>query len=255
VTTISIVIPAYNERDTIVELLTKVRSQEVEGVSFEVIVVDDGSKDGTVELLAENPALYDRLIRRSANGGKGAAVIDALKVATGDYVLFQDADLEYDPAEYAVLARPVLEMGAEVVMGSRLIAPRFVRVHYFWNKVGNRLITLLFNMLNNTTFTDIYSCYLLYRRDLVDPLRLKHNGWDQQAEILGLAIRRAEVSYEVPISYYGRTYEEGKKIRPHHALGVFLTIVTTRFRSSLPLPDSAPMAPPRWSFRRSPGRD
>jgi len=213
---ITVLMPAYNEAATIVGMLERVRAQALDGVVFEVLVVDDGSTDDTPALLAARPELYDHLLRLPVNGGKGAAVRAGLDAASGDFVLFQDADLEYDPTDYASLLRPVLRHGADLVMGSRLIAPEYTRVHYFWHKVGNRCITLLFNVLNNTTFTDIYSCYLLLRRSLVDPARLAADGWGQQAEILSLAMARARVIYEVPISYHGRTRPEsrGRQDRP-----------------------------------------
>jgi glycosyltransferase involved in cell wall biosynthesis len=169
------------------------------------------------------------LIKQPRNGGKGAAVREGLRRATGDYVLFQDADLEYSPSEYATLLYPVQRFDAEVVMGSRFMAPRYARVAYFWHKLGNVMITLLFNVLFNTTFSDIYSCYLLYRRDLVDPEALRSDGWEQHAEILATAAQRAKVLYEVPISYHGRSYEEGKKIRAHHSIAVILMIIRKRF--------------------------
>ena len=225
---LTILIPAYNEEATILELLGRVADQTIEGVEIEVLVVDDGSTDRTVELLEQNPGLYTRLIKRPRNGGKGAAVRDGLREATGDYVLFQDADLEYDPAEYTRLLMPVLKHDADIVMGSRMLAPPYTRVSYFWHKVGNRLITFVFNILNNTTFTDVYSCYLLYRRDLVDPKDLVTEGWEQHAEILSRAVAKAKAMYEVPITYYGRTYEEGKKIRAHHAIAVIWTILVRR---------------------------
>jgi glycosyltransferase involved in cell wall biosynthesis len=183
-----------------------------------------------VELLQQHPELYDRFIKRPHNGGKGAAVRDALKAATGDYVLFQDADLEYDPADYAKLFAPVLTQDADVVLGSRLVASPVTRVSYFWHKVGNHALTLLFNILNNTTFTDIYTCYVLYRRSLIDPDELATSGWQQHAEILGRLARRAQRMFEVPVNYYGRTYAEGKKIRAVHALSVASTIIQDRVR-------------------------
>jgi glycosyltransferase involved in cell wall biosynthesis len=225
---ISILIPAYNEEATIVLLLERVRAQSISGVEFEILVIDDGSKDKTRELLAARPELYDQLILQSKNGGKGAAVKAGLAAATGEYILFQDADLEYDPADYAKLLRPVLEWQADLVMGSRFVAPECTRVFYFWHRIGNQLITLLFNILNNTTFTDIYSCYLLYRRALVRPDEVCSLGWEQQAEILTLAVERGKKLYEVPISYFGRSYDEGKKIRAHHAFAVIGMIIRKR---------------------------
>jgi glycosyltransferase involved in cell wall biosynthesis len=162
---LSIIIPAYNEEKTILTLLERVNAQAIAGVEMEIVVVDDGSKDGTAALLDANPALYSKFVKLERNQGKGAAVIAALAAASGDYILFQDADLEYDPAEYPVMCEPALVHGADIVMGSRFVAPRMTRVAYLWNKVGNRMITLVFNVLNNTTFTDIYSCYLMFRRD------------------------------------------------------------------------------------------
>jgi len=225
---VTILIPAYNEEATIIQLLEKVQVVSVENFSLEVLVIDDGSSDKTIELLEERPDLYTRLIKRAWNGGKGAAVIDGLTQATGDYILFQDADLEYDPGEYYKLFSPVTKFDADVVIGSRFIAPEYTRVSYFWHKLGNRVLTFVFNILNNTTFTDIYSCYLMYRRDLVDPKSLKRMGWDQHAEILSTAVYNGKAFYEVPVSYHGRGYEEGKKIRAQHSIGVIRTIVMKR---------------------------
>lgn len=228
---LSVIIPAYNERAAIVQVLEAVAAQRHDGIEFETIVVDDGSIDGTADLVAERPDLHTKLIRQPRNGGKGMAVQAGLRAATGDFILFQDADLEYDPADFSALLEPVVRFDADIVMGSRLVASRITRVHYFWHKVGNRFITLLFNVLNNTTYTDIYSCYLLFRRSLIDPDQLRTFGWEQQAEILTLATRRAKRIFEVPISYYGRSYDEGKKIRAHHVIPVIWTIITQRFRA------------------------
>ena len=227
-TNVTILIPAYNEEATIIQLLEKVGAVSVENFSLEVLVIDDGSADRTVELLEARPDLYNKLIKRARNGGKGAAVVDGLTQATGDYILFQDADLEYDPGEYHKLFAPVTKFNADVVIGSRFIAPEYTRVSYFWHKLGNRVLTFVFNILNNTTFTDIYSCYLMYRRELVDPKSLKTMGWDQHAEILSTAVYNSKAFYEVPVSYHGRGYEEGKKICAQHSIGVIRTIIKKR---------------------------
>lgn len=225
---VSVIIPAYNEEKTIASVLESVRAQTIPGIELEVVVVNDGSRDRTREILDSRPELYDKVIHQP-NGGKGAAVTAALTAATGDYVLFQDADLEYDPADYAQIFFPVLKFDADVVMGSRFIAPKFTRVYYFWHKIGNWAITFLFNILNNTTFSDIYSCYLCYRRSLVDGSALRTRGWEQHAEILSKAVAAGSVYYEVPVSYHGRTYAEGKKIKAHHIFAVFATIIRERF--------------------------
>ena len=225
---ISIIIPTYNESATIIKLLKEVNGQSLPDCSFEIIVIDDGSKDDTVALLEANTLLFTRLIKQPKNGGKGAAVLAGLTVATGDYILFQDADLEYSPSEYGALLFPVTHFGAEVVFGSRFMAPKYTRVQYYTHKLGNRLITFMFNVFYNTSFTDIYSCYLMYKRSLVDPGMLRTRGWEQQAEILSRAMLKARIVYEVPISYHGRSYEEGKKIRWYHAWSVIRTIVGLR---------------------------
>jgi glycosyltransferase involved in cell wall biosynthesis len=230
---LSVIVPAYNEEGSIIELLRRVRTQSVNGVEIEIVVVDDGSKDRTVALLEQNAGLYDQLVKQAKNGGKGAAVRAGLLHATGDYVLFQDADLEYDPNEYGKMLEPVLRFDADVVLGSRMLAPPWTRVHYFWHKRGNELLTFTFNLLFNTTFTDTYTCYLLYRRSLLEPEELVSNGWEQHAEILCRVVRRARSCYEVPISYAGRTYAEGKKIRAHHALSVLGMFVKQRVRAAI----------------------
>ncbi len=225
---LTVLIPAYNEETTIVQLLQSVRAQSLAGVELEVIVVDDGSKDRTLALLEANPTLYDKLIKQPRNGGKGAAVRAGLAHATGDYVLFQDADLEYDPSEYSKLLQPVLRFDADVVVGSRMLAPPWTRVHYFWHKRGNELITFVFNLFYNTTFTDTYTCYVMYRRSLLDPADLVSNGWEQHAEILCRLMRSARSYYEVPISYAGRSYAEGKKIKARDAARVVAMIMRQR---------------------------
>lgn len=225
---ISVLIPAYNESSTILQILSQVSAQHVSGCEFEIIVIDDGSRDNTIELLKSNPQLYTRLVKMVRNSGKGAAVSAGLKVATGNYILFQDADLEYSPKEYEILLFPILNFGAEIVMGSRFLAPKYTRVQYYSHKAGNRFITFMFNIFYNTSFTDIYSCYLVYKRSLLDPKKLKTRGWEQHAEILSRAVAQARVMYEVPISYHGRSYGEGKKICWYHTFWVIITIIRTR---------------------------
>ena len=230
---ISVIVPVYNEDKTIIPLLESVNAQSNEAMELEVIVVDDGSTDRTVDLLNERPDLYARLIQLPHNRGKGGAVKAGLKEATGEYILFQDADFEYSPADYASLFLPITRFDADIVMGSRLTAPPYTRVYYYWHKVGNRFITFVFNILNNTTFTDVYSCYLVYRRSLVDPDKLRSEGWEQHAEILSRAVCRGEVFYEVPISYRGRTYGEGKKIRAYHTFRILYMMLRERLFPSV----------------------
>ena len=225
---LSIIVPAYNEENSIIKILEKVAEAEIDGVNREVIVIDDCSTDETLNLLEKNKNLYDELLKLPKNSGKGEAVKKGLMKASGQYVLFQDADLEYDPKDYKKLLEPVLLLDADLVIGSRFLASQLTRVYYFWHKVGNKFITLLFNILNNTTFTDIYSCYIIFKADLINPNNLLTSGWEQHAEILSTIVSKSSSFYEVPVNYYGRTYKEGKKIRPHNAINVLLTIIFKR---------------------------
>ena len=225
---VTILIPVFNEENTIIEILNRVNSEKKDETEIEIIVVDDCSTDNSKNLLKENTELFDKLVELEKNLGKGGAVREGLKHSTGDYVLFQDADLEYSPKDHGKIFRILHEFNADVVIGSRFLSPEYTRVHYFFHKVGNRSITLLFNLLYNTTFTDIYSCYLCFKRELIDPNKLKSNGWAQQAEILASAVKSSKVHYEVPISYAGRTFAEGKKIKARHTIGVVLMIIKKR---------------------------
>ena len=228
---VSVIVPLYNEEKTVLEILTRVREQKSEDFHTEIFAVDDGSTDQSAKLLRANPQLYDQFIALPKNGGKGAAVIAGLEAATGDYVLFQDADLEYDPSEYYKLLKPVVEFNADLVIGSRFLAPSYTRVFYYWHRFGNRVLNFVFNILFNTTFTDIYSCYALFRRELIVPSELRTRGWEQHAEILTLVVSRGKSFYETPINYHGRSYEEGKKIRAHHMIPVLLAIIRGAFFS------------------------
>jgi glycosyltransferase involved in cell wall biosynthesis len=225
---VSIIVPAYNEERTIVQILQDVRTQVISDVHFEVIVVDDGSRDQTIRLLEANPQLYDKLIKQPKNGGKGMAVLAGLRAANGQYILFQDADLEYSPSHYASLIYPVQNFGAQIVIGSRFRGTQYSRVQFFWHRLGNGALTFLFNILFNTTFTDIYTGYLMYKRDLLDPDELVSMGWEQQAEILCRIVPRARVIYEVPVNYQGRDYAEGKKITALAGIPAVLMILRRR---------------------------
>ena len=225
---LSVIVPVYNEINTIARILKKVKSQNVDKVSIEVVVVDDGSNDGTREFLDANTDLYDIYHKNPENLGKGGAVKEALKRATGDYILFQDADLEYDPDDYKMLLEPVIKFNADVVIGSRFLAPKWTKVFYFWHKIGNIFITTYFNILFNTTWTNVFSCYLMFRKSLIEPEQLRTKGWEQHAEILGKVCKRGKIFYEVPITYNGRTFEEGKKIKWYHLFKVFITIFAVK---------------------------
>ena len=226
---ISVIIPSYNESKTLIEILEQVNKQNSTEFNLEVIFVNDGSTDNTHELISSNKHLVDKYIKLEKNSGKGAAVRKALSIASGEYIIFQDADLEYNPYEYSKFFNIIKNQSPDLVMGSRFSGSDFTKVMYFWNKVGNKLITLTFNILFNTTFTDTYSCYLLYRKELVNPLDLKTNGWQQHGEILATVVKKGFNFYEVPIDYNGRSFEEGKKIRARHFIAVIFTIFKKRF--------------------------
>jgi len=228
---LSILIPAYNEEDSIRELLAQVRAVTLEGFDErEIIVVDDGSTDRTLELLAEEQAAHGdvRIFHHAQNQGKGAAVRTALQHATGDVMLVQDADLEYDPRDYPTLLRPILEGRAQAVYGSRFLGgPR--RTMFFWHSVGNQLFTLVANILYDTILSDVETCYKVFTREVADQIRLKSSRWGFDPEITAKILKRGHRIYEVPISYAGREYREGKKITWRDALVVLWTLLRYRF--------------------------
>lgn len=207
---LSVVIPAYNEIHTIEMVLQAVHNAGIS--NLEVIVVDDGSTDGTRDLLTKNKKIIDQLIFRNQNGGKGAALREGIAAATGDIVIIQDADLEYDPQEYSSLIQPIIDDRADVVYGSRFIGGKPHRVVYFWHYVANLFLTLLSNMFNNLNLTDMETGYKAFSRPLIQSLELHENAFGIEPELTAKIAAKHARMYEVGISYHGRTYDEGKKI-------------------------------------------
>ena len=213
---LSVIIPAYNEENTIFELLGEVTEAQMEGIDKEIIVVNDHSTDRTRSLVEDYIAATEhnvRLINQDKNMGKGAALHTGIKEATGDFLVIQDADLEYDPREYIILLRPVLENKADVVYGSRFIGANPHRVLFFWHSIGNKFLTFLSNMFTNLNLTDMETCYKLFRTEHIKKLYLREKGFGFEPEVTAKISRIPGIRmYEVGISYYGRTYNEGKKI-------------------------------------------
>ena len=208
---LSIIIPCYNERDSLEQLLTKVKEAPVQ--NKEIILVDDGSKDGTTDLIRNKLAgEVDKVIYHEKNMGKGAAIRSGVAGVSGDMVLIQDADLEYDPMEYPKLIGPITEGKADVVYGSRFLGEGPHRVHMFWHYVGNKMLTLFSNMFSNLNLTDMETCYKVFKTEIIKELNIEERGFGIEPELtVKLGKRRCRI-YEVGISYYGRSYSEGKKI-------------------------------------------
>ncbi len=210
---LSIIIPVFNEKNTIKTILEKVL--KFKSLEKEVIIVDDCSNDGTTEIIKnlENANTEIIFVKHTKNQGKGAAIKTGLSVAKNELILIQDADLEYDPSDYDELLKPLLSNDADVVFGSRFLGGGTVRVHLFWNFLANKILTLITNIFVNMNFTDIETGYKVFRSDAIKSIKLRENSFGIEPEITIKLAKKKFKFYEVPISYYGRNYDEGKKIR------------------------------------------
>jgi len=232
---LSILIPAYNEANTIHLILDKVKSVElIGGISKEVIIVNDCSKDDTEDTIhtyiQRNPELSISYYKHSVNQGKGAAIHTAISKATGDMCIVQDADLEYDPQEFNILLKPMLDGFADVVYGSRFMGGNPHRVLFFWHTIGNKFLTFLSNMMTNLNLTDMEACYKLFRTDIIQGITLNEKRFGFEPEVTAKIAKIPKIRiYEVGISYYGRTYEEGKKIGWRDGFRAIFCILKYRF--------------------------
>ncbi len=230
---LTVIIPAYNERETIEEIIRRVREAPLDPdlhMEKEIIVVDDGSTDGTREILQHIAETQPdiKVILHPRNQGKGAAIRTALEHASGDYIVIQDADLEYDPREFSVLLRPLVEGKADVVYGSRFLGPH--RAFLFLHYLGNKFLNLVTNILYDTILTDMETCYKMFRADVIKNIPLHARGFEFEPEVTAKVLKRGYRVFEVPISYSGRDFEEGKKIHPwKDGLRALWTLIKYRF--------------------------
>lgn len=221
---LSVLIPVYNECDTVEEIVRRARAVPID---VEIVVVDDGSVDGTRDVVQRllDEGQVDKLVLQPENRGKGAAIRAAVSMASGDAAIIQDADLEYDPAEYVRLLEPIAQGKADVVYGSRFAGEGPHRVLYFWHYVGNRLLTLLSNMVTNLNLTDMETCYKMFRRSVLETIEIEENRFGMEPEITAKLAQGGWRIFEVGISYSGRTYAEGKKIDWRDGISAFRCIL------------------------------
>ena len=225
---LSIIIPVYNEEKTIIKTLEKIKSNSSKLFKYEVIVIDDGSTDQSKKLLESNKHLFEKLLVNETNRGKGFSVKKGISNSLGSHIIFQDGDLEYDPVDFKKFEKIFSDFDADGIIGSRFVYSNYTRSHNILNKIANTFLTFVFNLLYNTTFTDIYSCYFGFKKSLLNVNELRTEGFEQHAEILAKVIKKGSKFYEVPISYNGRNASEGKKIKPHHFFLVLYEIIRGR---------------------------
>lgn len=223
---LSVIVPVFNERNTVAEVVRRMRAVELP-LEREIVIVDDGSDDGTREVLTQLGDSTVRVVLHGQNRGKGAAVRTGMDAVTGDLVLIQDADLEYDPEDWPKLLAPILKGKARVVYGSRFTGERRNMLFLHW--VGNRFLSLVTNVLYNTTLSDMETCYKLFERSVLDGIKLRAEGFEFEPEITAKVLRRRVRIYEVPISYAGREFHEGKKITWHDGFSALWTLLKYRF--------------------------
>ena len=226
---ISIIIPVFNEEKTIIEILRKINGIK-KNANLEIIIINDGSTDNSKRLIDQNTQYFDKVKHLKKNAGKGKAIIDGLQISSMDYVFFQDSDLEYDPTDLIKFIEIVDSYKADLIMGSRFISSKRSVLH-FWHLLGNKFITFLFNFLNNTTFTDIYCCHCLFKRENLSVSKLKSFGWGQQAEILTHLSSNSKKIFETSVNYNSRKYFEGKKIKYYHIIEIIYWIIFSKIKT------------------------
>jgi len=224
--TLSIIIPTYNEQETIHELVARVRDMSVPGWKKEIIIIDDGSTDGTRKML-QVWEKYATVIYKKENSGKGSAIVEGLKRATGDIILIQDADLEYNPKDYPVLLAPFENAQVDVVYGSRFLGPHLSTMYVY--EQGNKFVTLMTNLLYNTNITDMETGYKAFRKEVFEGMRLKAKRFDFEPEVTAKVLKKGFQIYEVPISYMGRKFSEGKKLTWRDGIVALWTLIKYRF--------------------------
>ena len=225
---ISIIIPVFNEEKTILKILKKLNKIKDRAI-IEIIIINDGSSDNTQKIIDENSNYYDVVKHLETNYGKGKAIIEGLQISTKDYVFFQDGDLEYDPIDLIDFIDVAARHKADLIMGSRFTSNKRSVLH-FWHMLGNKIITNIFNILNNTTFTDIYCCYCFFKKKILPISELRSFSWGQQAEILTYLSNNAIKIFEISVNYDARKYLDGKKIRYYHIFEIIFRIVYTKLK-------------------------